>query len=55
MVAYILVFNEWSKLPTAAILNKLDDFFELKIARSRKHIETYYETDDIGKFPDSSQ
>jgi superfamily II DNA or RNA helicase len=55
------VFNDWSKLPAekrtaAAILNKLDfDFFELldsvTIARSRKHIETYYDTEDIGKFP----
>jgi len=55
------VFNDWSKLPAeertaTAILNKLDfDFFELldsvTIARSRKHIETYYDTEDIGKFP----
>ena len=55
------VFNEWSKLPTekrtaTAILNNLDfDFFELldsvTIARSRKHIETYYDIEDIGKFP----
>ena len=54
-------FNDWSKLPAekrtaTAILNKLDfDFFELldsvTIARSRKHIETYYDTTDIGKFP----
>ncbi len=54
-------FNTWSKLPAekrtaTAILNKLDfDFFELldsvTIARSRKHIETYYDTTDIGKFP----
>ena len=56
------VFNDWSKLSaekrTASnILNKLDfDFFELldsvTIARSRKHIETYYDTTDIGKFPE---
>lgn len=55
------VFNVWSKLPpeerTAdAILRALDfDFFELldsvTIARSRKHIETFYDTQDIGKFP----
>jgi superfamily II DNA or RNA helicase len=54
-------FNAWSKLPadqrTAAnILDTLDfDFFELldsvTIARSRKHIETFYNTADIGKFP----
>lgn len=40
----------------AAILKALDfDFFELldevTIARSRKHIETFYDTKDIGKFP----
>jgi len=54
-------FNNWSTLPpeerTAnAILSALDfDFFELldsvTIARSRKHIETFYDTKDIGKFP----
>lgn len=56
------VFNRWSKLPpeertAAAILNSLDfDFFELldsvTIARSRKHIQTFYDTTDIGKFPE---
>jgi superfamily II DNA or RNA helicase len=55
-------FNSWSNLPpeerTAnAILSALDfDFFELldsvTIARSRKHIETFYDTKDIGKFPE---
>jgi superfamily II DNA or RNA helicase len=55
-------FNSWSSLPpeerTAnAILGALDfDFFELldsvTIARSRKHIETFYDTKDIGKFPE---
>ncbi|MDD2388902.1 MAG: helicase-related protein [Desulfobacterales bacterium] len=55
------VFNQWSKLPpehrtARAILDSLDfDFFELldsvTIARSRKHIETFYDTKDIGKFP----
>ena len=54
-------FNAWSKLPAdkrtaEAILNALDfDFFELldsvTIARSRKHIETFYDTSEIGKFP----
>lgn len=54
-------FNSWSKLPaeqrtTDALLRTLDfDFFELldsvTIARSRKHIEKYYNTSDIGKFP----
>ncbi len=55
------VFNQWSKLPPVdrtakAILDNLGfDFFELldsvTIARSRKHIETFYDTNDIGKFP----
>ena len=55
------VFNHWSKLPSEertakAILNALDfDFFELldsvTIARSRKHIETFYDTKEIGEFP----
>jgi hypothetical protein len=41
----------------AAILNALDfDFFELldsvTIARSRRHIQTYYDTKDIGHFPE---
>ncbi|UMM64706.1 helicase-related protein [Aristophania vespae] len=54
-------FNAWSELPpqertAAAILKALDfDFFKLldavTIARSRKHIETFYDTKDIGKFP----
>mgnify|MGYP005842848227 CR=1 FL=1 len=55
------VFNAWSNLPAedrtaASILRALDfDFFELldavTIARSRKHIETFYDTKDIGEFP----
>ncbi|MAT94542.1 MAG: helicase [Halioglobus sp.] len=55
-------FNTWSKLPpeertASSILKMLDfDFFELldsvTIARSRKHIETFYDTADIGKFPE---
>lgn len=54
-------FNAWSELDVAdrttnALLSTLDfDFFELldsvTIARSRKHIEKYYDTADIGKFP----
>lgn len=54
-------FNTWSELDVAdrttdALLRTLDfDFFELldsvTIARSRKHIEKYYDTADIGKFP----
>lgn len=55
-------FNAWSALPpekrtAAAILNALDfDFFKLldsvTIARSRRHIETFYDTKDIGSFPE---
>ncbi len=55
-------FNLWSKLQieqrtSKAILSTLDfDFFELldsvTIARSRKHIQTYYDTKDIGQFPE---
>ena len=55
-------FNTWSKLPpekrtVRAILDSLDfDFFELldsvTIARSRKHIQTFYDTKDIGTFPE---
>ena len=55
-------FNEWSRQPpqertAESILQALDfDFFELldsvTIARSRKHIETFYDTSEIGKFPE---
>ncbi|MCT5252107.1 helicase-related protein [Pseudomonas aeruginosa] len=55
-------FNAWANLPpekrtATAILNTLDfDFFELldsvTIARSRRHIETFYNTADIGRFPE---
>ena len=54
-------YNIWSKLPpeertTKRLLERLSfDFFEVldsvTIARSRKHIEQYYDTADIGKFP----
>ncbi len=54
-------YNGWVKLPaeertTKELLGRLSfDFFELldsvTIARSRKHIEQYYDTADIGKFP----
>lgn len=54
-------FTNWSKLDvnertTDNLLKTLDfDFFELldsvTIARSRKHIEKYYNTEKIGKFP----
>lgn len=55
-------FNVWSTLPVEertakAILSMLDfDFFDLldsvTIARSRKHIETFYDTAEIGSFPE---
>lgn len=55
------VYNAWCKLPaqqrtTVNLLDQLDfDFFEIldsvTIARSRKHIQTYYDTTDIGQFP----
>ncbi len=54
-------FNSWSKLApglrtTDAILDLLEfDFFKLldsvTIARSRKHIQTFYDTAEIGTFP----
>lgn len=56
------VYNAWAKLPeeertTRNLLSQLDfDFFEIldsvTIARSRKHIQQYYDTTDIGTFPD---
>jgi hypothetical protein len=55
-------FNRWSKLDptertTESLLRSLDfDFFTLldsvTIARSRKHIEKYYDTAAIGQFPE---
>lgn len=55
-------FNSWSKMEpaqrtTESLLGMLDfDFFEVldsvTIARSRKHIEKYYNTEEIGKFPE---
>ena len=54
-------FNTWSKWEpsertTANLLQMLDfDFFEVldsvTIARSRKHIQKYYDTSDVGSFP----
>ena len=54
-------FNTWSKWEpcdrtTENLLKMLDfDFFEVldsvTIARSRKHIQKYYDTSDIGTFP----
>ncbi len=55
------VYNRWSRLPaeertTRALQDSLSfDFFEVldavTIARSRRHIGQYYDTADIGKFP----
>jgi SNF2 family DNA or RNA helicase len=55
------VFNRWSELPeaertTETFVNMMDiDYFKLldtvTIARSRKHIEKYYNLDQIGRFP----
>jgi len=55
-------FNEWQKLPaaernTAALVRMLGfDYFKLldsyTIARSRKHIERYYGTEETGVFPE---
>lgn len=57
-----IAFNQWSRLvkedrTTDNLLNMLDfDFFEVldsvTIARSRKHIEKYYNTEAIGGFPE---
>lgn len=55
-------YNKWAKQKpeertTQALLDTLSfDFFEIldavTIARSRKHIQRYYDTADIGSFPD---
>lgn len=55
------VYNRWAKLPeeertTERLLSELSfDFFELldsvTIARSRRHIQQYYDTTNIGPFP----
>ncbi|MHC1777533.1 MAG: helicase-related protein [Lentimicrobium sp.] len=58
-------FNVWSRYDAAErttekLLDMLDfDFFEildsLTIARSRKHITTYYDTTAVGKFPERNK
>ena len=60
-----LAFNTWSRLEahertTERLLAALDyEFFEVldqvTIARSRKHIERYYNTAAIGKFPERNK
>ncbi|ABO50764.1 helicase domain protein [Desulforamulus reducens MI-1] len=59
------VYNAWCKEPpelrtTASLLKQLDfDFFEVldsvTIARSRKHIKRYYDTTEIGNFPERNK
>lgn len=56
-------FNEWNRLPvdqrtSQELMQRLNNNFDLfklldsiTIARSRRHIEKYYNTDQIGKFP----
>ena len=56
-----MAYNQWANLSaeertTERLLRMLDfDFFKLldavTIARSRKHIQLYYDTTDIGSFP----
>lgn len=58
-------FNQWSKLPaerrtSQAILSMLNfDFFKLldgvTIARSRHHIQRYYDTTEVGQFPERNK
>ncbi len=57
-----LVFNKWNELPEErktleTLLEILEtDYFKLldmlTIARSRKHIQKYYDTTHVGKFPE---
>lgn len=57
-----LVFNKWNELPEErktleTLLEMLEtDYFKLldmlTIARSRKHIQKYYDTTHVGKFPE---
>ena len=57
-----MAFNRWSKLPEnertgASFVDAVDlDYFQLldtlTIARSRKHIEKYYDLGEIGDFPE---
>lgn len=60
-----IAFRRWSELPpedrtAQSILAMLDfDFFELldavTIARSRKHIQAFYDTSEVGAFPKRRQ
>jgi Superfamily II DNA/RNA helicases, SNF2 family len=56
-----MIFNEWSRLPAEErttdrfVRDVNPDYYKLldllTIARSRKHIEKYYDLKDIGRFP----
>lgn len=56
------VFNKWAKMSELektdySFIDMIDlDYFQLldtlTIARSRKHIEKYYDLDEIGEFPE---
>jgi len=56
-----MIFNEWSRLPAEErttdrfVRDVNPDYYKLldllTIARSRKHIEKYYNLNDIGRFP----
>ena len=58
-------FNQWSKLPESertgeSFVDTIDlDYFQLldtlTIARSRRHIEKYYDLEEIGDFPERLQ
>ena len=60
-----MAFNQWSKLPESErtgenFVDTIDlDYFQLldtlTIARSRRHIEKYYDLDEIGDFPERLQ
>ena len=57
-----MTFNQWAKLPESqrtgeSFIDNIDlDYFRLldtlTIARSRKHIEKYYDINEIGHFPE---
>lgn len=61
LIAAQQVFNQWSKMPpeerTSDVFVDMVDmnYFKLldtlTLARSRKHIEKYYNTEDMGEFP----
>ena len=59
------IFNQWAKLPESqrtgeSFIDNIDlDYFKLldtlTIARSRKHIEKYYDINEIGHFPERKE